>query len=193
RPEQAAVIGQLPQGRGLLGVVIHEDHALRLDDMSRDPHSAGFPAHHPPMQSLLAVPISHEGLVYGRLYFSDNLDTTPFNLDDESLAARSAGALALTLAHHRLQKERLKTANELEEQRRAHSTLLSNLAGMVYRCRNDADWTMEFASDGTLALTGYAPRDFLERRITYGDLIHPDDRDKIWNDVQAAVAGRRAL
>jgi len=100
-PEQAARIGQLPQGRGLLGVVVHENHALRLDDMSKDPRSAGFPAHHPPMKSLLAVPISHEGRVYGRLYFSDKLDATPFSADDESLAARSAGALAMTIAHHR--------------------------------------------------------------------------------------------
>ena len=105
-PEQAARIGQPPQGRGLLGVVIHENQALRLDDMSKDPRSVGFPAHHPPMKSLLAVPISHEGRVYGRLYFSDKLDATPFTAADERLAARSADALALTLAHHRLQNER---------------------------------------------------------------------------------------
>jgi len=190
-PEQAAHIGQLPQGRGLLGVVIHEDHALRLDDMSRDPRSAGFPAHHPPMKSLLAVPISHNGLVYGRLYFSDKLDAMPFSADDESLAARSAGALALTLAHHRLQRERLKTANELAEQRRAHTMLLSNLAGMAYRCRNDPRWTVEFASAGTLALTGYSPEEFLAGRIACGDLIHPDDRDPVWNGVQAALGKRR--
>jgi diguanylate cyclase (GGDEF)-like protein/PAS domain S-box-containing protein len=114
-PEQAARIGQLPQGRGLLGVVIHENHALRLDDMSKDPRSAGFPAHHPPMKSLLAVPISHEGRVYGRLYFSDKLDATPFSADDESLAARSAGALALPLAHHRLQHERRQAEKALRD------------------------------------------------------------------------------
>jgi diguanylate cyclase (GGDEF)-like protein/PAS domain S-box-containing protein len=190
-PEQAARIGQLPQGRGLLGVVIHENHALRLDDMSKDPRSAGFPAQHPPMKSLLAVPISHEGRVYGRLYFSDKFDATPFSADDEGLAARSAGALALTLAHHRLQSERLKTARDLEEQRRVHTTLLSNLAGMVYRCRNDPDWTVEFASDGALALTGHSPGDFVARKVAYGDLIHPDDREKVWNDVQAAVVEHR--
>jgi diguanylate cyclase (GGDEF)-like protein/PAS domain S-box-containing protein len=121
-PEQAARIGQLPQGRGLLGVVIHENHTLRLDDMSKDPRSAGFPAHHPPMKSLLAVPISHDGRVYGRLYFSDKLDATPFNADDERLAVHSAGALALTLAHHRLQSERLQAENNLREVAEALST-----------------------------------------------------------------------
>ncbi|OGI41039.1 MAG: hypothetical protein A2140_03415 [Candidatus Muproteobacteria bacterium RBG_16_62_13] len=190
-PEQAARIGQLPQGCGLLGVVIHENHALRLDDMSKDPRSAGFPAHHPSMKSLLAVPISHAGRVYGRLYFSDKLDATPFNAEDERLAARSADALALTLAHHRLQLERLRSEQQIHEQQRQLDTLLSNLTGMVYRCRNDPDWTVEFASDGTLALTGYSPREFLERKVAYGDLIHPDDRDKVWNDVQAAAAERR--
>ncbi len=114
-PEQAAHIGQLPQGRGLLGVVIHENHALRLDDMSKDPRSVGFPAHHPPMKSLLAVPISHEGRVFGRLYFSDKLDATPFIAADERLAARSAEALALTLAHHRLQSERRQAEQALHD------------------------------------------------------------------------------
>ncbi len=114
-PEQAARIGHLPRGHGLLGVVIHENQALRLDDMSKDPRSTGFPWHHPPMKSLLAVPIAHEGRVYGRLYFSDKLDATPFSADDESLAARSAGALALTLAHHRLQGEARRTEKNLRD------------------------------------------------------------------------------
>ena len=114
-PEQAARIGQLPQGRGLLGVVIHENHALRLDDMSKDPRSAGFPAHHPPMKRLLAVPIAHAGQVFGRLYFSDKLDATPFNADDERVAAQSADALALTLAHHRLQSERRQAEEALHD------------------------------------------------------------------------------
>ncbi len=190
-PEQAARIGQLPQGRGLLGVVIHENQALRLDDISKDPRSAGFPAHHPPMKSLLAVPISHEGAVFGRLYFSDKLDATPFSAEDERLAVRSADALALTLAHHRLQLERRRAEQRIQEQQRQLDTLLSNLSGMVYRCHNDRDWTVEFASDGALALTGYSPREFLERKVAFGDLIHADDRDMVWDDIQAALAERR--
>jgi PAS domain S-box-containing protein len=72
------------------------------------------------------------------------------------------------------------------------ATLLSNLPGMAYRCRNDVHWTMEFVSDGCRALTGYAPEDLVANRtIAYADLIHPDDRRPVRDDVQPAVAEGR--
>lgn len=76
------------------------------------------------------------------------------------------------------------------ESQRALKTLISNLPGMYYRCRNDADWTSEFVSDGALALTGYPAEDFIARRIAYNDLIHPADRERLWADTQAAVPGQ---
>ncbi len=80
----------------------------------------------------------------------------------------------------------------LQESERRLSTLFANLLGMAYRCRNDRDWTMEFLSDGALALTGYTPADLVEsRRVVYGSLIHPDDRDRVWEEVQAALAEPR--
>ena len=70
--------------------------------------------------------------------------------------------------------------------------MLENLPGLVYRCKNDPDWTMEFLSGGTLELTGYAPGDLVENRtISYAELIHPADRDQVWNEVQRALAARR--
>jgi len=50
-------IGDLPKGRGLLGVLLREGASLRLEDMSSDARSVGFPANHPPMKSLLGVPV----------------------------------------------------------------------------------------------------------------------------------------
>src|SRR5207344_1369714 len=55
--ETHAAIGDLPRGRGILGVLIRDAQPLRLHDLSTDPRSVGFPAHHPPMQSFLGVPI----------------------------------------------------------------------------------------------------------------------------------------
>src|SRR5205085_1404798 len=66
--------------------------------------------------------------------------------------------------------------------------LMGNLPGMAYRCRNDPQWTLEFASEGAFALTGHRPDMLLSGAIQYGDLIHPDDRQRACDDVQRAVA-----
>lgn len=80
----------------------------------------------------------------------------------------------------------------LRESERTLSTLLSNLPGMVYRCRNDPSWTMLFVSEGCVKLTGYLPSELIDNfRISYADLIHPDDRQRVWDEVQAAVAQYR--
>jgi len=63
---------------------------------------------------------------------------------------------------------------------RDKSILLSNLPGMAFRCNHDRKWTMLFVSDGSLALTGYAPESFtLNRDISYNDLILPEYRERI--------------
>jgi PAS domain S-box-containing protein len=71
---------------------------------------------------------------------------------------------------------------------------MSNLPGMAYRCKHDKDFTLEFASDGCSELTGYKPADFAEKRIiSFAELIHHDDRDKVWDDVQSAVREKRSF
>lgn len=80
------------------------------------------------------------------------------------------------------------------ESTRVLKTLVSNLPGMVYRCRNDPSWTMEIVSDGCVTLTGHhASALLLNTGVSYADLINPDDRQAVWLDVQAAVAERRAF
>ena len=76
------------------------------------------------------------------------------------------------------------------ESQRLLTTLMSNIPGMVYRCRNDRDWTVDFASDGCLALTGYPASDFTKRIRSYNQIIDPVDQERIWNEVQAAVTAR---
>lgn len=79
--------------------------------------------------------------------------------------------------------------NPGEEDQRRLSTLMSNLPGMAYRCRNDKDWTMEFVSQGCRDLTGYEAADLVHNhRISYQELIHPDDRQTGWDIVQKAIA-----
>lgn len=65
--ETRAAIGDLPRGRGILGVLIRDARPLRLHDIAEDPRSVGFPRNHPPMQTFLGVPIVLRGAAYGNL------------------------------------------------------------------------------------------------------------------------------
>jgi len=87
--------------------------------------------------------------------------------------------------------DRKTIARELEESHRSLATLISNLPGMAYRCCNDRDWTMEFASQGVEALTGYRPEEVVgNEKVAFGDLIYPMDRSLVWDEVQTAVLNR---
>jgi len=84
--------------------------------------------------------------------------------------------------------QRRQAEEALTESRRFLETLVDNLPGVVYRCRNDRDWTMDFISDACTALTGYTPAQMMAPgNPTLGELIHADDRDNVWNSVQEAL------
>ena len=90
--------------------------------------------------------------------------------------------------------ERRHIYDELGESHRALSTLMGNLPGMVYRCRNDRNWSMEFISEGCIELTGYTPEDFINNsKVHYAQLIHSEDQERVWNEVQAAVREHRTF
>ncbi|MBN1487539.1 MAG: PAS domain S-box protein, partial [Anaerolineae bacterium] len=79
----------------------------------------------------------------------------------------------------------------IQENERRLSTLMGNLPGMAYRMLNQPDWPAEFISEGSLELTGYKPQELIvgkSHKLNYGDLIHPDDQDRVWEGVQAGLA-----
>ena len=87
--------------------------------------------------------------------------------------------------------ERNRARGALEERERMLSTLFGNLPGMAYRCAADRQWTMAFVSDGCLRLTERAPADLIgNATVAYADLIHPDDRDMVWDEAAAALERR---
>jgi PAS domain S-box-containing protein len=89
-------------------------------------------------------------------------------------------------------EDRKRAEAALRESERRLSTLLSNLPGMAYRCANDEHWTMEFVSEGCVALTGYTPADLIHNaRISYAQVIHPEDRAPVWEQVQDALQAKR--
>ena len=97
---------------------------------------------------------------------------------------------AASLAEDVTDRKQAETA--LRESERRLTTLMSNLPGMAYRCGNDPKWSMEFVSDGCSRLTGYPASELLENQgVAYGDLILPDDRQAVWDEVQQALAERR--
>lgn len=79
----------------------------------------------------------------------------------------------------------------LAESDRFQRSLLANVPGIVYRCRNDRDWTMEFVSEGCRALLGIAPEDLVGGSMTYNQLIHPDDREMVREKVQRDFSANR--
>jgi signal transduction histidine kinase len=117
-------IGDPPRGRGVLGVVIHEGHRLRLDDISKDPRSTGFPPGHPPMRSLLAVPVVCRVPHHGNLYLSERQDGRGFSSDDEEVLVRFAAQAAVAIDNAYLYgqvrelgaaRERLRIAHEMHD------------------------------------------------------------------------------
>ncbi|WP_377645351.1 GAF domain-containing protein [Oryzobacter terrae] len=87
-------IGDLPHGRGILGLLVKEPQPLRMHDLAAHPQSVGFPAHHPPMSTFLGVPVRIRGTVFGNLYLTEKADGLDFTEEDEQLVealARAAG------------------------------------------------------------------------------------------------------
>ncbi|RZQ66134.1 GAF domain-containing protein [Amycolatopsis suaedae] len=98
-------IGHLPQGRGLLGVVIDEAKPLRLEDISRHPASVGFPANHPPMHSFLGVPVRVRDEIFGNLYLTEKKNGEQFNDDDEVVLQALAGAAGVAIENAHLYEQ----------------------------------------------------------------------------------------
>jgi signal transduction histidine kinase len=115
--EVRRAIGHPPRGDGLLGAVIREDRAIRVTDIAADPRSVGFPPHHPPMTSLLGVPVRVEGRVIGRLYLTDKESGSPFSADDEQLVESFARHAGLAIHNARMHEE-LRQLAVLQERER---------------------------------------------------------------------------
>jgi len=121
--ETRAAIGDLPRGRGILGVLIHDARPLRLDDLSSDPRSVGFPPNHPPMHSFLGVPVMTRGVAFGNLYLAEKQPAGSFTEEDEEnvtlLAAQAAVAIENAGSVQRDALRRAVQAQEVERRRLA--------------------------------------------------------------------------
>jgi signal transduction histidine kinase len=113
-PEAHAAIGDLPKGRGILGVLIREATPLRLADLTADPRSVGFPPNHPPMRTFLGVPIVLRGVAYGNLYLSEKRGGEEFTEEDEELIQLLAAQAAVAIENTRLYETSTRWLRHLE-------------------------------------------------------------------------------
>ncbi len=109
--EEHAAIGELPRGHGILGLLIEHPEPLRLSSPQDHERAYGFPAHHPPMESFLGVPVRIRGTVFGNLYLTEKAEGGVFTEDDELLVGALATAAGFVIdnarAYARSERRRL--------------------------------------------------------------------------------------
>ena len=111
-------IGNLPEGNGVIGVLVDNPKPLRIAKIQAHPRSSGFPPHHPPMTSFLGVPISVHDEISGRLYLTNKVGAEEFSERDEAVAimlAKQAGIAILNARLYESEKTRLTASAELKE------------------------------------------------------------------------------
>jgi signal transduction histidine kinase len=99
--ELVARIGDLPTGRGILGLLISDPVPIRLADLTAHPASAGFPPGHPPMTGFLGIPVRIGEKVFGHLYLTERCDGGEFTAEDEELAIALAATAGVAIANAR--------------------------------------------------------------------------------------------
>lgn len=118
-PAGHAAIGDLPRGRGVLGVLIEDPRPLRLNDVGDHPHSYGFPAGHPAMSSFLGVPITIRGEAWGNLYLTEKEGGEGFTEADEEAVLTLSQWAATAIDNARLYERSERRREELERAVRA--------------------------------------------------------------------------
>jgi signal transduction histidine kinase len=153
-------IGSLPEGRGLLREVMVEDGPIRLADLRADPRTCGFPAHHPPMQTFLGVPLRRGVRRLGNLYVTEKRNGAAFDAEDERLLVTLAAFASAAIESVRL--------GAAEERARSDRDLLARVieAQEAERARVSRDLHDQIGQSLTAVLLG--------QRLVL-DALDPDD------------------
>ncbi|MGW0161055.1 GAF domain-containing protein [Mycobacterium sp. NPDC003323] len=138
-------IGHLPEGRGVLGVLIDDPKPIRLDNISLHPDSVGFPANHPPMRTFLGVPVRIRDEVFGNLYLTEKAGGQPFTDDDEVLVQALAAAAGIAIENARLYQQSQTQRAWIEATRDIGTEMLSGV---------DPSMAFELMADRSRVLSG---------------------------------------
>ena len=150
-------IAHLPSGEGLLGYLIKRGEPMRVDHIGSHPDSAGFCANHPPMGSLLGVPVISKGRMLGDLYLSDKLDGSPFTEDDERTLVQFA-------AHAAAAVENAQQYDASVAERGTLTAILDSMNEAVYEV--DASGVLTRVNRGTCRLLGRRAEDLLGKHAS---------------------------
>jgi signal transduction histidine kinase len=169
-------IGHLPEGHGILGLLIVDPRPLRLRDLGKHEQSYGFPAHHPDMHSFLGVPIRVRDAVFGNLYLCDKRGADEFSDEDERLATALATAAGVAVENARLMG-RVEEVAVIEDRER------------IARDLHDKVIQRLFAAGMTLQLLAPVPgREELSNRIN--DVV--DELDVTIREIRSTIFALKA-
>src|SRR3954451_24754698 len=129
RRDDHGLIGDLPRGHGVLGLLIEDPRPIRMPDITAHSRAYGFPADHPPMRSFLGVPVRVRDQIFGNLYLADKRGAAEFTDDDEELMCPLAVAAGAAIENARLYAQMRRRQRWLE----AASEITEVLLGEVDR------------------------------------------------------------
>ena len=123
--EERELFGSLPKGLGILGTLNDSQEPLRLADLTRHPHSVGFPENHPPMKTFLSAPIHHLGEPVGNIYLTEK-EGGEFSEEDEETLVMFASQAAIAIGNALRHRQERWVRDELETERRRLAALVES-------------------------------------------------------------------
>jgi signal transduction histidine kinase len=126
-PERHRLIGDLPRGHGVLGLLIEDPRPIRLPDITAHPRAYGFPKHHPMMRSFLGVPVRIRDQVFGNLYLAEKAGGGQFTDDDEELMIALSVAAGAAIENARLYAQARRRQRWLEAAAEITGVLLGEI------------------------------------------------------------------
>ena len=167
--EERARIGPLPRGHGLLGTIIRDGVSLRIPDIAAHPDSYGFPPHHPPMRSLLGVPVRIAGRPVGNLYLTDKRDAAEFSADDQELVEMFALHAGIAIQNARLHREVQKLA-VVDERLRISRDLHDGIIQSIYAVSLSLEDVVEHVASSPADAAARVDRAIDRLHTTIGDI-----------------------
>jgi signal transduction histidine kinase len=191
-PEQRARIGPAPQGHGLLGTIVREGVTLRIADIGRHPDSYGFPPNHPPMHSLLGVPVRIGGETIGNLYVTEKLGAPEFDDDDQQLVEMFALHAGIAIQNARLHQEVQKLAI-VDERLRISRDLHDGIIQSIYAVSLTLEDVAELVDENPAEAVDRVDRSIDRLHTTIGDIrtfivgLGPEVDDGIGGAIEAVA------